>query len=435
MNMDEAQSFLGQHLNYEARPIRADPMDPGHMPTLDRIEQLVQLLGDPHKSYPVIHITGTNGKSSVARIVTALMISKGLKVGTFISPHLEHLNERISVNGEPISDGELEEAFGAIALVEPDVNERLTVFEILTASAYRYFADEAVDVAVIEVGMGGEWDATNVVEADVAVVTTIGLDHAEFLGNERESVAATKAGIIKPNSIVVSGETEPNLIEIFAERRSRGVLVRDRDFGCISNEIAHGGRMLSIRTPYGIHDDVYLALHGSHQGDNAAVAVTAVEAFFDSALESVLVHEALGIVRSPGRMEIMSRRPLLIIDGAHNVEGAEAAAATIADEFSSVSRRTLVIGLLAGRDPGEILKAFVNVGFERVIACTPPNYRALQAGEVAAAGAALGVETASCDEVGDAIALAVSEAAAEDLVLITGSLYVVGAARSLVHRP
>jgi dihydrofolate synthase/folylpolyglutamate synthase len=425
MDLAGALAYLDDHVNLET-----DASARAAAKRLDRVGRLVELMGEPQRTYPVVHLTGTNGKGSTARMLTALLVAKGLSVGTYTSPHLEHINERIAWNGEPISDAAFVEVIEAVASVEQVMDEAPTHFEILTAAAFRWFADIAVDVAVVEVGLGGRWDATNVADGQVAVVTNVSLDHAETIGPTLADIATEKAGIVKPGSTLVLGETDPALAAIFRAAGAALVWERDRDFGCEANGLAHGGRLLDLRTPGASYSDVYLPLHGAHQGDNAAVAVAAAEAFFGAPLDSEVVEEAFAGVRVPGRLEVVGRQPLVVLDGAHNPAGAAAAADAIAEAFGDTAGKVLVVGLLQGKDPAEMLDALEARGARAVVACPAPSPRSLPPVEVAAAARALGLETETAGSVPEALARALSVASPEDLVLVTGSLYVVGAARA-----
>jgi dihydrofolate synthase/folylpolyglutamate synthase len=430
VDLDQALGWLAEHINLEL-----DPAPAAAARRLDRIRRLVTVMGDPQGAYPVIHLTGTNGKGSTARIVTALLVERGLSVGTYTSPHLERLNERLAWAGAPIADEELAEVLSAIAELEPLLDAGPTYFEILTAAAFRWFADLAVDVAVVEVGLGGRWDATNVADAQVAVVTNISLDHAETIGPRLVDIAREKAGIVKPGSTLVLGETDPELATVFRDPVLGDLWERDRDFGCDGNRLAVGGRAVDLYTPGARYGSLFLPAHGAYQGDNAAAALAAVQAFFGTPLDPDVVEAGLAQVRLPGRLEVVGHRPLCVLDGAHNPAGARAAGEAIDEAFAgAVTGRVLVVGMVAGRDPVEMLKA---IGVNRarlVVACPPPSPRALPAPLVAAAAEALGCQAQVADSVPQAVDLALAEATTDELVLITGSLYVVGAARAwLLH--
>jgi dihydrofolate synthase/folylpolyglutamate synthase len=426
--LEEALEWLDGHVNLEAIETgRADAT-----PTLERMRRLTELMGDPQRAYPVVHLTGTNGKGSTARLLTSLLGARGLRVGTYTSPHLERINERLTADGEAIADDELAEVLSAVAALEPLLERPPTWFEIVTAAAFRWFADVPVDVAVIEVGLGGTWDATNVADAQVAVVTNVSLDHVGILGPTLSDIAAEKAGIVKPDSVLVLGETDPALAAIFTRAAAAEVWKRGSAFACEANRLAHGGRLLDLRTIGAQYSDVFLPLHGAHQGDNAAAALAAAEAFFGAPLPDELVRAALRAVRNPGRMEVVGRRPLCLLDGAHNPAGAKAAGATLAEEFAGADRRIVVLGLLGGRDPVEMLEALDPSHIVLVVACPPPSPRALPPAEVASAAAQMGLAVEVVSSVADGVALARARADPEEMLFVTGSLYTVGAARSVL---
>jgi dihydrofolate synthase/folylpolyglutamate synthase len=424
---DEALAWLATHTNYELSPPRAGSV--GGL-SLERMHALVDVLDHPQRQYPVVHVTGTNGKGSTARMAAALLAETGLSVGVYSSPHLHRVNERISRNGEPIADHELAEVLGdlrglvGVAGVDP------SWFELVTAAAFRWFADVAVDVAVVEVGMLGRYDATNVADGAVAVVTNVGPDHTDFREGWRWAVAEEKAGIVKPGSTLVLGETDSELRRAFVDEGPAAVWDRGEEFACDENVLAVGGRMLDLRTPNGTVEGVFLPLHGAHQGENAACALAAAEALFDRPLGVDVVRDAFAGVTMPGRFEIVGREPLVVLDGAHNAAGAASAAQTLADDFEVEGERILVVGLLAPRDATSVLEALDAGSAHLVVACTPDSPRGVPAAEVASAAARLGVAAEVVPDVRRAVDRALGRAGAGDAVLVTGSLYVVGAARS-----
>ncbi len=421
MDFREALAYLDDHASY-------DTTGRIESPTLERIQRLTSAMGDPQHTYPVIHVTGTNGKGSTAQMVTRLLMASGLTVGTYTSPHLDRVNERMSRNSEPIGDDDFAEQINAVADLEGLVGVRPSYFEAVTAAALRWFSDTAVDVAVIEVGLLGRWDATNVVDAQVAVVTNIGMDHNEFAGPTLADIAREKAGIVKPGSAAVIGETDPALVAVLSEEPAATRLVRDIDFATASNQLALGGRLIDIRTPTTIYPEVFVPLHGAYQGDNASVALTAVEAFFATPLSNDVVAEGFGAVSIDGRFEVIAHRPLVIVDGAHNPPGADTCASVFFEDFDPVGRRILVIGTL--RDARSMLEAFRADEFDIVIACTAPSPRATPASELARAAMAIGSdEVFSYDTVADACRAAWSLAEGDDAILAAGSLYVAGPAR------
>jgi dihydrofolate synthase/folylpolyglutamate synthase len=438
----DVRAWLDSHTNLErmvgvpsgsTRRVSPEP--------LSRMEALVELLGSPQLQYPVVHITGTNGKTTVARMVTALLVADGLSVGTDTSPYLERFNERMAWNGEPIADADLDELLEHLADIEDLLPERPSYFELIHGAALTWFADVAVDVAVVEVGLGGLWDATNVVHGQVAVVTNVALDHVEYLGHSRAEIATEKAGIVEPGATLVLGETDPALVPIFLAPGPREVLLRDRDFSVRANRRAVGGRLLDLVTSHGTRADVFLPLHGAHQGDNAAIALATAEAFLGRALGDDVVADAFASVTSPGRLEVVGREPLVIIDGTKNVAGAEAVQAALDDEFPAPLdgdvRRTWVVGILRQKDAHEMLDALGVRAGDRVIATRAEIPRAREPREVADAAIDLGVAPDAVelvDVVADAVRHAIDMSDARDQVVVAGSLYVAGPARaSLVH--
>ncbi len=369
-------------------------------------------------------------------MVTMLLMSKGLSVGTYTSPNLHVVGERIARNGEPIDDASLAEVLGELALLESLLEDRPTRFELLTAAALSWFATEAVDAMVVEVGLGGTWDCTNVVDGDVSVLTNVSFDHTDVLGPTLEGIAADKAGIIKPESRVVVGELAPDLLDIVLARADEvgaaSVWVAGRDFGCASNQLAVGGRLVTLWTPGGRYEDVLVPLHGAHQGANAAVALAAAEAFFGAALAPEVVEEGFAAVRVPGRLEVLGRRPLLLVDGAHNAAGMTALGAALSEEFAVDGTKVAVVGMLIGRDPSAMLEPLATTGVRDIVACEPSSPRAMPAVEVAEAGRALGLTVYEVPEVHEALRVARGMVDADGLVVVAGSLYVVGTARSEV---
>lgn len=410
------------------------------LPTLDRVRDLMRILGDPHLAYPSIHLTGTNGKGSTTAMVAALLGTMGLSVGAYTSPNLSRVNERISRNGVSIDDPEFCGVLETLARVEPLVEDRLTRFELLTGAALMWFADEAVEVAVVEVGLGGRWDCTNVVDATVAVLTNVSFDHTEVLGPTLEDIATDKSGIFKQGSRVIIGETDPGLVALLQGRADLAgageVWIRDRDFACTANRVAVGGRLLDLRTPTASYGEILLPLHGAHQGDNAACALAAAEAFFGAALDEDVVEEAFAGVRVPGRLEVVNRRPLVVIDGAHNVAGMHALARSLVEEFtldgSAHGEAVAVVGMLSGRDPSAMLEPLVGAGITSVVVCTPDSPRAMAAEVVGEAAAALGMPVTLRESPVEAVAMAIDRVGESGRVVVCGSLYVVAAVRRLL---
>jgi dihydrofolate synthase/folylpolyglutamate synthase len=426
-NPAEAFAWLDGHVNLETSGRRATP-------TLERITALVALLGSPQSDYPVLHVTGTNGKTSVTRMAASLLQARGLSVGAYTSPHLERVNERVAWGGEAVSDEALAEVLELVEAVEAHLPDPPSYFEILTAAAYRFFADVAVEAAVVEVGLGGTWDATNVADGTVAVVTNVSVDHTEYLGPTRASIAGEKAGIVKPGATLVLGEADPDLRPLFIDRGAGRVLVRGEDFAVTANRPAHGGRVIDVRTPGATYPGLYLSLHGAFQADNAACALTAAEAFFGEPLADDLVTDTFAALRSPGRLEVVGNQPLVLLDGAHNAAGAGALQAALAEEFPP-GPRTLVMGVLREKDPLPMLEALEASTAARVVVCSPPSPRALDTASLAKAALEAGVDPAHlevADTGGEALARALAATPPDGEVVVTGSLYLVGQIRALL---
>ena len=426
MDYGAALDHLDTLINYESRP-RAGRV---HGLSLQSMQGLASAMGDPQHLYRVIHVTGTNGKGSTVRVTARLLQAMGLRVGAYTSPHLVAPTERISVDSEPMDTEAFGAAIGDVARFTDHLQMRATWFETVTAAALQHFADVAVDVAVIEVGMLGRFDATNVVDAQVAVVTNVGRDHTDGVGDWRLAVAREKAGIVKPGSTVVCGETDPRVRDVFRAEPNAGMLERGRDFSTDHERLAMGGWVADFLTPYGRHADALVALHGRHQLDNVSLAVATAEAFFDAQLSDDVVAEALASVKVPGRFEIVGRDPLVVLDGAHNPDGARAAAATLNEDFAPSGRRFLVVGMQSGRDITGVLQGLEADRAERVVCCTAPTARGIPAPEIAAAAASLGVASEAVADVGEALDRALELADSTDVIAVTGSFTVVGAAKT-----
>ena len=415
-------------------------------PSLDRILALVDALGSPHLTYPTIHIAGTNGKTSTARMIDQLLANLGYRVGRYTSPHLESFTERISIKGEPISDLEMIKTYEDIHLYLDLIDSRqshpISYFEALTAMAFVAFAEHPVDIAVIEAGMGGQWDATNVISSQVSVMTPIGLDHMEYLGNTLEAIAQTKAGIFKPESNVVlaaqSGQVAKVLLaqvaKVSAQPFRQGV-----EFSLKNRALAVGGQLLSIQGVHGDYDEIFLPLYGDHQGNNAAVALAAVEVFAGVKLDTELVQDAFSKVSSPGRCEIVYKDPTVIIDAAHNPHGVSAIANTLNTEFDF----ELVVGVvavLADKDVAGILEN-LSTTLDYLVITENGSARAMNKDELAKIASQY-FKAEQVEIIGDmnsAITYAIEKVALFNqvndgvaAVVITGSVATAGMARSII---
>jgi dihydrofolate synthase / folylpolyglutamate synthase len=333
-------------------------------PSLDRIRLLMELMGDPQRSFTSVHITGTNGKTSTGRMIDALLRELGLRVGRYSSPHLQDMRERIALLGELIDEetfvGTYEEVLPYVGIVEERLGLPMSFFEVITGMAYAAFADAPVDAAVVEVGLGGAWDATNVIDGAVAVFTPISLDHTHLLGDDVTDIAAEKAGIVKPDSFVVMAQQPVPAAEVVLRRCAEvgATVAREGlEFGVLSQDVAVGGQLVSIRGLETTYEDVFIPLHGTYQAGNAAVAIAAVEGFgAKKELELEAVRAAFAGVRSPGRLEVVRRSPTVLVDSSHNPAGMRATVAAL-DESFSFQRLVGVVGVMRDKDVAGVLEA------------------------------------------------------------------------------
>ena len=372
-------------------------------PTLHRVARVMELMGDPQRAFPMIHLTGTNGKTSTTRMIERLLREMGLRTGRFTSPHLHDMRERISLDGEPISIESFLAAYDDVlpfiemvdaeSMADPDSQRhvRMTYFEVVVCLAFAAFADNPVDVAVVEVGLGGVWDATSVADGSVAVVTPIALDHTRLLGNTVEEIAAEKAGIIKPGSIAVIGVQEPEVMQILIDRADEvdaPVQAEGLAFGVLSREVAVGGQQISLRGLAGDYADLFLPLFGAHQAHNMALAVAAVEAFVgggEQALNAELLQAGLQEVTSPGRLEIVRRSPTVLVDAAHNPAGVAALVEAL-DESFTFTRLVGVLAVLEDKDAEHMIQALEPV-LDHVVVSRTTSPRAIKPARLGALAA------------------------------------------------
>ncbi|HJR18579.1 MAG TPA: folylpolyglutamate synthase/dihydrofolate synthase family protein [Actinomycetota bacterium] len=424
-------------MNY-AEALRAlDARIPTRMvPDLDRMRALSELLAHPQRTYPSIHITGTNGKTTTAWVATELLRATGLSVGTFTSPHLHHVRERIAFDGEPISEEEFAQTYSYLEpfLAEVDAKgEIVTYFETLTMLAQVWFAERSVDAAVFEVGMGGEWDATNLIDGRVAVITEVALDHPE-LGATPVEIAREKVGIIKQAAVCVTGERSDEVRAVIEERcNEMGAILRvdGTDFAFYGRDNAVGGQALDLSVAGTNYEQVFVPVYGEKMATDVLLGVAAVSAFLgDRELDQELVRGALAGLRSPGRIEVLRRRPLLIVDGAHNPAAALELANTVQDSFAC-NRLILVLGILGDKDVEGVVAELVPMA-DDVIATTAPSTRAAPAERIAKEAARLGVEPRIVSTVEGAVAQAIELAGDGDLILIAGSFTTAAEARAAV---
>lgn len=425
-------------------------------PRLEPMRAAMDILGEPHRSAKVIHVAGTNGKTSTARMIEALLLAHELRVGRYTSPHMGSVTERIAIDGHPVSDDTFvriwDEIRPFVLMVDEQLAQQgevpLTLYEVLTVLAFAVFADAPVDVVVVEVGLGGLWDATNVVEPDVAVVTPVSLDHTELLGDTVEEIAAEKAGIIKPGGFLVSSAQEPEVADVLLEAAQRaGIPFRFEgvEFGVTSRQPGVGGQQVSIQGISARYEDLLLPVIGAHQAQNLAVAVAAVEAFLgggERALEEDNVSGACAHMRSPGRLEVLRSAPAVIVDAAHNPAGIQASAEAFAETFG-LSQVVLVVGILQEKDArAMVAELFTRYGDVAAHLCVTESTspRAIPAADLAdlALDAGFPEDMVHAEpRLDDALAWAVSQVDADEHtetggVLVTGSITVVGEVRSLL---
>lgn len=422
-------------------------------PSLERITALCGLLADPQDAYRVVQLTGTNGKGSTSRMIDALLRAAGLRTGRFTSPHLESMTERISIDGEPLSQDAFVDAFADVAAYAQIVDDTsaqrgdppLSFFEMMVAMAYAAFADAPVDIAVVEVGMGGTWDATSVATADVATVLPVGVDHGIYLGNSPDEIAVEKAGIISPGSHAVIAQQIPTVMEVLGERLAAvgaESVVEGVDFGVESRTRAVDGQMLRLAGLGGVFDDVFLPLHGAHQAHNAAVALASAEVMLGGKeLDAELVREAFSSVTSPGRLELVRSSPSVLLDAAHNPAGAEALVVAVQEAFE-FSPLIGVVGTMIDKDADGILRALEPV-LAHIICTQNSTERALAAEELAdiATGIFGAQRVTLVSRLDDALENGISmaethegheEAIGSGGVLVTGSVVTAGQARILL---
>jgi dihydrofolate synthase/folylpolyglutamate synthase len=418
-------------------------------PSLDRIRALVDLLGDPQTTFPVIHLTGTNGKTSTARMVDGLLREMGLRTGRYTSPHLQSMTERISLDGDEVSEEVFVRAYAEVdpylPVVERTTQHPVSFFETITAMAYAAFADAPVDVAVVEVGLGGAWDATSVADAQVSVVTPIAVDHARLLGETPGEIAVEKAGIIKPGSFAVLAEQRPEVLDVLGARAAdvgAQMAVEGQQFSVGTRVPGVGGQLLTLQGLAAEYTEVFLPLHGAHQAQNAAVALAAVEAFVGGIeLDADVVRGAFAEASSPGRLEVVRRSPVVLLDAAHNPAGAEALVAAVTEAFT-LSPLVGVVSVMADKEVEAILAILEPVMAE--IVCTQNSQRrAMPADELGdIAEGIFGSDRVHVHRrLDDALDVAAGlaeqggsqgEAIGSGGVLVTGSVITVGEARGLL---
>lgn len=428
MNYDQAVAYVERHIGL------------GGQPGLSRMRDLLDLMGRPEDGYPIIHVAGTNGKTSTSRLATLLLVAHGLTTGTFTSPHLQRIEERLAINGRTSTSEEFALAVADVAafadLREGAGDEPNTYFELLAAAGFALFAEQAVSAAVLEVGLGGRLDATNIVDADVCVVTSIGLDHTEYLGKEIAGIAREKLAIAGPGSILVTGPLpEAAAHEATLRARELGVQHRryDIDYGIEEYERGVGGWLVTVKGAEADYEDIFLPLHGHYQLTNLAVAVAATEALAGRKLDQEAVREGAAVATAPGRMEPLATSPFVMVDGAHNEDGIATLVASLQEEYPT-TRWHVLIGMMGDKNVDLILERLAPIT-KGLIATSVGGGRSIPAQDLAQRATAIlsDVPVLASETVADGLDMARAEAGPQGAVLVTGSLYLVGDVRSLLR--
>ena len=426
MNYSDALAYLNGHIAH------------GIKPGLERINRLLDDMGRPDEGYPIIHVAGTNGKTSTSRFATLLLVAHGLSTGTYTSPHLEKVEERIATNGRMATEEEFALAVSDVAafadLRVGAGDEPNTYFELTTAAAFAFFADQAINAAVLEVGLGGRLDATNVVDAEVCVLTSIGIEHTEYLGEDVATIAGEKLAIAGANSTLVSGPLPDLALEV-ADTRARDLGIHHRhygkDFSVLDAERGIRGWLVTIGGAEDTYEDLFLPLHGRYQLVNLANAVAATEALLGRKLDEEAVRDALSVATVPGRMEVLGTHPLVMVDGAHNADGVDALAESLDEEYPT-TRWQLVLGVMGDKNVEAMVESLEPL-LAGIIATAPMAERAIPPSVLAERISDLtDVAVIEAEDVEIALDMARAEAGAEGAVLVAGSLYLVGEARALL---
>lgn len=427
MNYEQATAYVERHIRL------------GGEPGLDRMTELLDLMGRPHEGYPVIHVAGTNGKTSTARLASLVLVAHGLTTGTYTSPHLQRIEERLAINGRVSTSEEFALAITDVAAFA-DLREGAgetpnTYFELTTAAAFAFFADQAVNAAVVEVGLGGRLDSTNVVDAEVCVVTSIGVDHTEFLGEDIGEIAAEKLAITGLGSILVTGELpEPAMEAANGRARELGIQHRryDHDYGIESYERGVGGWVTTIRGAEATYEDIFLPIHGRYQLTNLAMAIASAEALVGRKLDAEALRDAAAVATAPGRMEALASSPFLMVDGAHNADGVESLVASLQEEYPT-TKWQILFGVMGDKNVDLMIERLGPVA-SGIVTTAVDEKRAVPAVELARKVAELlpEVPVLAAENVEYGVDMARAEAGSEGAVLVTGSIYMVGEVRNLL---
>jgi len=425
MNFREALQYLDRFINREATAGRI------HGLSLAAMSELVECMGDPHKDLRAIHVTGTNGKGSVVSMTESLLSSKGLRVGSYMSPHVDTIRERFTLAGSQITEEIFSEIIFDVSQYVESHELEPSYFELLTAAAILLFSNEGVDAAVVEVGILGRFDATNVLEGEVAVITNIGKDHTDGSEGWRRSIAAEKAGIIVEGKPLLLGNPEEDVVDLFLSENPDPIFQYGKDFSVEDSLPAVGGQVINVKGIFGQYEEIFLPLYGNRQAQNAALSLATAEVFLEGPIPEEVVESAFGELLIPGRLEILSRRPVILVDGAHNKDSANHLAETINEVFPE-SRRILILGTLEPHSPEEIFTELKTISPELVIVCAAPSPRAINPNELEKVAIRLGLEVERAENPYEATLKALRIGDEEDLIVAAGSFYNISEVRRAV---
>tara|TARA_B100000586_G_C20115797_1_gene433371 strand:- start:5723 stop:7030 length:1308 start_codon:yes stop_codon:yes gene_type:complete len=426
MNFREALQYLDRFINREATAGRI------HGLSLAAMSQLVECMGEPHKDLRAIHVTGTNGKGSVVSMTESLLSSKGLRVGSYMSPHVDNIRERFTLAGSQITEEVFSEIIFDVSRYVENYELEPSYFELLTAAAILLFSNEGVDAAVVEVGILGRFDATNVLDGEIAVITNIGKDHTDGSEGWRRSIAAEKAGIIVEGKPLLLGNAEEDVVDLFVSENPEPIFQYGKDFLVEDALPAVGGQVVNVKGIFGQYEEIFLPLYGKRQAQNAALSLATAEVFLEGPLPEEVVESAFGELLIPGRLEILSRRPVILVDGAHNKDSASHLAETINDVFPE-SRRILILGILEPHSPEEIFTELKGISPELVIVCAAPSPRAIDPNELEEVAMRLGLDVERAENPYEATLKALRIGDEEDLIVAAGSFYNISEVRRAVE--
>jgi len=426
MNFREALQYLDRFINREATAGRI------HGLSLAAMSELVECMGEPHKDLRAIHVTGTNGKGSVVSMTESLLSSKGLRVGSYMSPHVDTIRERFTLAGSQITEEIFSEIIFDVSQYVESHKLEPSYFELLTAAAILLFSNEGVDAAVVEVGILGRFDATNVLEGEVAVITNIGKDHTDGSEGWRRSIAAEKAGIIVESKPLLLGNPEEDVFDLFEAENPDPIFQYGKDFSVEDSLPAVGGQVINVKGIFGHYEEIFLPLYGNRQAQNAALSLATAEVFLEGPIPEEVVEGAFDELVIPGRLEILSRRPIILVDGAHNRDSANHLAETINDVFPE-SRRILILGTLEPHSPEEIFTELKTISPELVIVCAAPSPRAINPNELEKVAMRLGLEVERAENPYEATLKALRIGDEEDLIVAAGSFYNISEVRRAVE--